>query len=138
MTGSKFSLESVDLLHYHLQKTSLKRKQRSYIDSPKWFKNKKETINPKNDDDNCFEYASTAALSYQNIKRNTDVTNQQIDFASHPPKDWEKCESNNKTISLNILFVPYNTEEIRLAYKSKYNFKRENQMILLINSDGKK
>ena len=76
MTGSKFSLESVDLLHYHLQKTSLKRKQRSYIDSPKWFKNKKETINPKNDDDNCFEYASTAALSYQNIKRNTDVTNQ--------------------------------------------------------------
>ena len=76
MTGSKFSLESVDLLQYHLQKTSLKRKQRSYIDSPKWFKNKKETINPKNDDDNCFEYASTAALSYQNIKRNTDVTNQ--------------------------------------------------------------
>ena len=34
--------------------------------------------------------------------------------------------------------MPYNTEEIRLAYKSKYNFKRENQMILLINSDGKK
>ena len=34
--------------------------------------------------------------------------------------------------------MPYNTEEIRLAYKSKYNFKRENQVILLMIIDGKK
>ena len=33
---------------------------------------------------------------------------------------WKKFESNNKLIALNILFVPYNTEEIRLAYKSKH------------------
>ena len=32
----------------------------------------------------------------------------------------------------------YNTKEIRLAYKSKYNFKRENQVILLMITDGKK
>ena len=36
------------------------------------------------------------------------------------------------------MFVPYNTEKIRLAYKSKYNFKRENQVILLMLTDGKK
>ena len=34
--------------------------------------------------------------------------------------------------------MPYNTEEIRHAYKSKYNLKHENQVILLIITDGKK
>ena len=36
------------------------------------------------------------------------------------------------------MFVPHNTEKIRFAQKSKYNFKRENQVILLIITDGKK
>ena len=53
-------------------------------------------------------------------------------------KDQEKFESNNKTIALNILFVSYHTEKIRLAYKPKHNFKRENQVILLMITDGKK
>ena len=47
-------------------------------------------------------------------------------------------ESNNKSIAVNILFVPYDAEEIRLAYKSKHNFKRKNQVILLMITDGKK
>ena len=34
--------------------------------------------------------------------------------------------------------MPYNTEKIRLAYKSKHNFKRENQVILLMITEGKK
>ena len=41
-------------------------------------------------------------------------------------------DQNNKTIALNILYVPYNTKEIRPAYISKYNDKRENQVILLM------
>ena len=40
--------------------------------------------------------------------------------------------------SLNTSFVPYNTEEIRLAYKSKNNTKRINQVILLMITNGKK
>ena len=36
------------------------------------------------------------------------------------------------------MFVLYNTEKTRLVYKSKYNFKCENQVILLIITDGKK
>ena len=39
---------------------------------------------------------------------------KEIDFSSHK-KDWNEFEKNNKTISLNILYVPYNTEEIRHA-----------------------
>ena len=66
---SSFVFESVDLLYNHLQKTSLKRIGSSYIDSPEWLKNKKATINPKNNDDNCFQYPLTVALNYQNIKK---------------------------------------------------------------------
>ena len=53
-------------------------------------------------------------------------------------KRLKKFELNNKTIALNILFALYYTEKIRLAYKSKHNFKRENQVILLMITDGKK
>ena len=68
MRGSKFVPDSIDLLYYHLQKIGLKRGG-SYIDSPEWLKNKKATINPKNNDDNCFQYALTVALNHQNIEK---------------------------------------------------------------------
>ena len=99
------------------------------MDSHEWLKNKKATINPKNNDDNCFQYALTVALNYQNIKNNPEIISKmkpfvdqynwkEIDFPSRQ-KDWKKLQLNNKTTSLNILFVPHSTEEIRLAYKSK-------------------
>ena len=65
MRGSKFIFYSGDLLYCNQQKTTLDRKGSSYIDSPEWLKNKKVTINPKNNDDNCFQYALTVALNYQ-------------------------------------------------------------------------
>ena len=40
--------------------------------------------------------------------------------------------------ALNILYVPYNAKGIRYAYKSEYNFKRKNQIILLMIIDSKK
>ena len=60
-----------------------------------------------------------------------------MDFPSHL-KDWKKFEQNNKTIALNILYVLYNTKEIGLARKLKYNHKRDNQVILLMITDGEK
>ena len=50
-----------------------------------------------------------------------------IEFPSHK-KDWKKFEQNNKTITLNILFVPHNTEKISIWYKSKYNYKVKNEV----------
>ena len=52
-------------------------------------------------------------------------------------KDWKEFEQNNKTIALNILYVPHNTKIINLAYKSKYNRKRKNQVVLLMIINGK-
>ena len=54
------------------------------------------------------------------------------------PKDLKKFEQNNKTIALNILFVPHNIETIRVAYRSEYNHKRKNQVNLLMITDGTK
>ena len=36
-----------------------------------------------------------------------------------------------------MLHVRYNTEKIRNAYKSKYNLKRENEVVLLMITDSK-
>ena len=58
-----------------------------------------------------------------------------IDFSAGI-KDWKKFERNNKTIGLNILFIPHNTKTINLAYKSKYNRKRKNQVVLLMITNG--
>ena len=67
MRESEFICDRVDLLYYHLQKINLKRNG-SYIDSPEQLKNKKATINPKNNDDNCFQYALIIVLNHKQIK----------------------------------------------------------------------
>ena len=61
----------------------------------------------------------------------------KIDFSSHS-EGWKMFKLNNKSIALNILYVPHNTKKIRHAYKSKHNLTRENQAILLMITDGKK
>ena len=60
------------------KKTKLKRTVSSYLDSLEWLKNKKVTINPKNNDENCFEYALTTALTYQNIKKDSQRILEKI------------------------------------------------------------
>ena len=49
MKGLDFTFDGVNYLYYDLNKISIS-KDGSYIDSPKWLKNKKSTINPKNND----------------------------------------------------------------------------------------
>ena len=57
------------------------------------------------------------------------------DFASYQ-RHWEEFEQNNTSIALNILFLSHNSKEVKLAYKSSYN-KRKNQVILLmINNES--
>ena len=84
-------------------------------------------------------------MSYQNINHNPErisklkpfINNykwKDIEFPSHS-KGWRKFECN-KAIALNILYVTYKTEEIRQAYISKHSDKRNNQVNLLMITDG--
>ena len=131
MKGSDFAFDGVNYLYYDLNKISISRGG-SYIDSPKWLKNKKSTINPKNNDYKCFQYAITLALNLNKINNHPNWKN--IDFPS-TSKDWKKFELNND-VALNILYVPYDTKKIEIACKSKYNLTREKQIILLMISNG--
>ena len=101
MRESKLVYDSVDVLYYNLNKVSLSRGG-SYIDSPKWLKNEKATINPKNKDDECFQYALSAALIHKQIKDHPEIISnikpfidkynwKELDFPSHS-KDWKKIE----------------------------------------------
>ena len=135
-------------MHYNLKRISLDRSG-SHIDFPEWIKSKKATINPKNKKgDKCFQYALTVALNHEKVKDHPKRISKtkpfidhynwnEIDFPS-TGKDWKKFESYNKSIALNILYVPHNTEKIGHAYKSKYNLTREDQVILLMITDGEK
>ena len=66
MRGSNFIYESVQLLYYKCHKINFKRGG-SYIDSPDCIKKKKTTLNLKNTDDKCFQYAVTVVLNYEEI-----------------------------------------------------------------------
>ena len=144
MRGSDFEFDGVNVLYYDFNKTSINRGG-SYIDSLKWLKDKKSTINPKNNDDKCFQYAVTLALNLDNIDNHPERVSkikhfiekynwEDIDFPS-TSKNWKKFEFNNE-VALNILYVPYNTKKINIAYKSKNNLTREKQVILLMISNG--
>ena len=66
--GSEFGFDGIHLLYYDFNKISLNRGE-SYIESAKWMKDKKSTINPKNNDYKCFQYAVTVALNRDKIKK---------------------------------------------------------------------
>ena len=136
----------VNFLCYDFNKISLNRGG-TYIDSPKWLKDKKSTMNPKNNDNKCFQYAVTLALNLDNIEKNPQriskikpfidqYNRKDIEFPS-TNKDWRKSELINK-VALNILYIPHNTKKIQLAYKSKHNLTCDKQVILLMITNGEK
>ena len=146
MKGSDFAFDGVNSLYYDFNKTSINRGG-SYIDSQQWLKNKKSTINPKNNDDKCFQYAVTLALNLNRIDNHPERISKikpfidqynwkDIDFPAMI-KDWKKFELNDE-IALNILYVPHNTKKINIAYKSKHDLTREKQIILLMITNGEK
>ena len=100
------------------------------------------------DGDNDFQNALDDALNYQPIEKDPQRISKLkpyinkynwkgIDFPAEP-KEWKKFERNNKTIALNILFIPHNTKTIRVAYRSEHNNKHKKQVILLMITDGEK
>ena len=113
MKGSDFEFDGVNFLYYDFNKTSINRGG-SYI------KDKKSIINPKNNDNKCFQYAVTLALNLDKILKNPQRISkikpfiekcnwEDIEFPS-TSKDWKKFECNNE-VALNILYVSYNTKK---------------------------
>ena len=146
MKGSDFIFNGINYLYYDLNRITIS-KGGSYIESPKWLKDKKCCTNQKNTDNKCFQYAATLALNFNNINRDPQRISKMRPFINNynwkdtnfpaTKKDWNKFEINNKNVALNILYVPFNTKKVEIAYKSKYNLIRHNQIILLMISNCK-
>ena len=85
----------------------------TFIDAPKWIKNKKCTINPQNKDHKCFQYSITVFLHHQEIKCHPErisaikpfINNFNWENINFPPQeeDYQQFEMNSKSIALNIL-----------------------------------
>ena len=117
-------------------------KSKLELHSFEWLRSKKESITSK---DNSFQNVLNDSLNYQTIKTHPEripklkpyINNynwKNLKFPSDK-EDWKKFEQNNKEIALNVLFVPHDKKEIEIAYKSKYNYKRKKQVILLMITD---
>ena len=90
MRGSEFVYDSVDVLYYNLNKVSLSRGG-SYIDSPKWLKSKKSTINLKIKMTSVFSMLLTVALNYGQIKDHPERISKIKPFTDqYNWKDMEK------------------------------------------------
>ena len=91
-----------------------------------WLWGKKRSNNNNNND---FQNALNDALNYQTIEKDPQRTSKLkpyinkynwgvINFPAGL-KEWQKFEQNNKTITLNVLYVQHNTKKISVAYRSK-------------------
>ena len=145
MRGSDFVFNGINYFYYDFNRVSIS-KGGSYIESPKWLKDKKSTVNQKNNDNKCFQYATTLALNFDRVTNHPERVTKVKSFIDKynwndinlPTirKDWNRFEVNNKNVALNILYVHFNTKKIEITYKSKYNLVRDNQVILLMISNG--
>ena len=102
------------------------------------IKQKKETINPENDDDRHFKYASTIPLNFNEIKNDAQrvsnikpfINNFNCEGINYSSKieDWKLFEKNNPALS-----VLYTKEKEQCpAYISKINSNCKKQVILLM------
>ena len=123
MKGSDFIFNGINYLYYDLNRITIS-KGESYIESPKWLKDKKCTINKKNNDNKCFQYAATLALNISSIDKHHQIITKIKPFIDNynwndinfpaTKKDWNKFEVNNKNVALNILYVPYKTKKVEI------------------------
>ena len=95
MRGSDFEFDGINFFNYNFNKTSIYRGA-SYTDSPKWLKDKKSTINPKNNNHKCFQYATTLALNFDNINNHPEKISKIRPFIDQynwkDNKDWKQFE----------------------------------------------
>ena len=113
MKGSDFIFNGVNYLFYDFNRITIS-KGGSYIESSKWLKDKKCTINQKNNDNKCFQYATTLALNFNNIdkypqrisKIKPSIENYNWNDINFPTakSDCNKFEVNNRFLLIFYMF----------------------------------
>ena len=102
MRGSDFVFDYVESLNYIFHKIDLKRGG-SYTEAPEWIKNKKATIDPKYDDEKCFQYALTIALNHEQIGYHAKRVSKVKPFIDK--YDWNEINFPSHKFSINFLLL---------------------------------
>ena len=113
----------------------------SYIPLPAFQAAKNAIINLKNENDECFKWAITRALNPVEknseridikLRENSEVLNWEgLKFPVNL-NDINKFENHNSSISINVFRYENLIYPLRI---SKYNYKRESTINLLLISD---
>ena len=109
----------------------------SYIDTPDQTKKENKIKNPINKNDNkCFQYAVTVAISYDETKKDPQritkikpfINKYNWERINYPSEndDWKKNQKNNVTIARNVLYAK--KEKIYPAYVSKHSSNHEKKL----------
>ena len=94
---SDFVFESVELMAYKPHRIRLRRGG-SFVKSPEWLANRKETINPKNKNDyECLRWSIISALNYYEImKKEFENIFKKI---KHEDKDFHLTKETAKILN---------------------------------------
>ncbi|XP_057310308.1 uncharacterized protein LOC130648285 [Hydractinia symbiolongicarpus] len=112
---SGFSIGRIIHLDVDFHKLKLTRGS-SYIEAPKWIATKKATINPQNNDEECFKWSIVAALHHEEIKYNPERISKLRPYAEL--YNWGNIEfqhpsrtSTNLSGTIPILQSAFNERE---------------------------
>ena len=146
--SSSFVYESVEECNIHFHKKDLRRVT-SFIDTPEWLKHKKATINTQNVNNvYCFMYAATTALYHSELGKNPGRISKKLDILVHcfnwhditfpaSYEDYTTFERLNSDVALNVLYVPFEEQNVCPEDISNRKFDIKDQIILLKISDEK-
>ena len=102
MKGSDFRFHSVQFLYYKCRKVNFRR-DGSNIESLDQIKEKKATINPKYEDDKCFQYVVIVALNSEKIESHSEgvsnikpFINKYIWKGINYPSKIDDCKNREK------------------------------------------
>ena len=115
-----------------------KNNKNTYVETSICIKSKKAVLNPKSNDNKSFQYSITLSLYHKEIGNNFNritkikpyVNNFNWKNINFTPtnQDYKNFETNNENISLNI--YQFNNEKISQLYKSDYDKKQVNLLLL--------
>ena len=100
MKGLDFAFDGVNYLYYNFNKINISRGG-SYIDSPKWLKDKKSTVNQKNNNNKCFQYAVTLALNIDKINDHPERISKIKPFENPLNPNWKDIDFPSTSKNLN-------------------------------------
>ena len=144
MKGSDFVFNGINYFYYDFNRVSIS-KGGSYIEYPKWLKDKKSTVNQKNNDYKCFQYAITLTLNFDKVTTHPERITKNLLLITiigmilifpQPGKIGIGSKLIIKMLPLIICMFPLTHKKIEIFYKSKYNLVRDNQIILLMINNG--